>query len=192
MSKSPVIEVGGGGVSQGTNLLFNGDFSVNQRGGTRTPGIGVYGFDRWKGHASGLEQIVEGLGLLAGDVILSWVGGGVGSIDGGGAAASPVTGVAISETNLSVVVPSDATFVQLEYGDATTPFQYVNPREQLANCQRYYWQGVPPGASFDYLYATAGDNNMCFVNFSFPVTMRIQPIVAIVIAPPAAAVILLE
>jgi hypothetical protein len=76
--------------------------------------------------------------LFAGAVILSWEGGGTGSIDGGAAAVSPVTGVAIASTNLSVVVPATATNVQLAYGSTVSAFEYVMPAEQLVRCQRYY------------------------------------------------------
>lgn len=165
------------------NLLINGDFSVNQRAGTRTPGVGVYGFDRWQGHASGLEQIVEGLGISAGAITLSWSGGGTGSIDGGGATASPVSGTATAATNISVVVPDDATNVQLEFGDQATDFEYVHPSDQLARCERYYIEGLWGlcTAANQYSFGLSADTHV--FHYNFPVTMRTAPTIVEITAP---------
>ncbi|WP_157747737.1 DUF2793 domain-containing protein [Cohaesibacter sp. ES.047] len=122
------------------NWIINGGFTVNQRGGTRTPGVGVYGFDRWKGHAGGLEQVIAG--LPAGDYTLTFesASNGAGTI-GGTTAPSPiyVTGLAGGAT--SVVVPADATRVSVCSGDCRSmvdPFEDRNDLEELAMCQRYF------------------------------------------------------
>lgn len=126
--------VSGGPLAGFRNQIINGDFRINLRGGTRTPGVGVYGFDRWKGHADGLEQIIEA--LPAGEFTLSWTGGGNGTF-GGTTAVSPITEtVAGGET--SVVVPSDATDVQLEPGPVATPFELRPIGIELMLCERYY------------------------------------------------------
>uniref|UniRef100_A0AC34GCG2 Uncharacterized protein n=1 Tax=Panagrolaimus sp. ES5 TaxID=591445 RepID=A0AC34GCG2_9BILA len=49
------------GTKSSYNWIINGDFTINQRGGVKKPANGVYGFDRWKGHANGIEQIIEAL-----------------------------------------------------------------------------------------------------------------------------------
>jgi len=156
------------------NLIINGAFHVNQREGTRTPGVGVYGYDRWKGHASGLEQLVEQISLRDGTYTLSWVGGGTGSLDGGGAAASPITASVTADHDVSVVVPDDATDVQIEPGDEATSFEVRPIGEELALCQRYYWTlagSAPATMTHD---ASAGRGTMVW----FPVTMRVTPTVS--------------
>ena len=125
----------GGPLAGFRNQIINGDFRVNQRSGNRTPGVGVYGFDRWKGHAGGLEQVVEA--LPAEKFTLSWVGGGNGTF-GGTTAVSPITAT-VTPGNTSVVVPSNATNVQLEPGPVATPFEHRPIGTELALCQRYYY-----------------------------------------------------
>lgn len=119
------------------NKIINGDFVVNQRGGTRTPGVGVYGYDRWKGHANGLEQVIEA--LEPGQYTLTWGGGGNGTF-AGITGPSPLK-ASSSGGNAPVVVPSTATRVSLVPGDATTEADPFSPRhiqQELALCQRYY------------------------------------------------------
>lgn len=116
------------------NWIINGNFTVNQRGGTRTPGVGVYGFDRWKGHAQGLEQIVEA--LPAGEYTLSWSGGGSG-VFAGTTAASPITAT-VNAGDTSVVVPSNASLVQLEPGPVASPYEQKSIGTELALCERYF------------------------------------------------------
>jgi hypothetical protein len=125
------------------NLVINGDFSINQRGGTRTPGVGVYGYDRWQGHASGLEQVVEYTGP-AQSVTLSWTGGGTGSLNGTGG-SSPITEDVSAQTNFSCIVPDDATLVQCERGESDTPFAYLPAGDVLRQCQRYFEKSYEPG-----------------------------------------------
>lgn len=117
------------------NLLINGNFTINQRGGTLTPGIGVYGFDRWKGHASGIEQVVEN--VPTGALTLSWTGGGTGSIDGT-SGTSPLLVIPATQTNVSIVVPITSTLIQLEAGAIATDFEFRYTAEELALSQRYY------------------------------------------------------
>lgn len=122
------------------NWIINGDFSVNQRGAaSKSQSVGVYGYDRWRGHANGLEQIIEG--LPAGTYTLTFGGGGTGSVDGQPAKASPATFTVAIGGNISVVVPATATRVSLVQGDATAeadPFSPRHPQQELALCQRYY------------------------------------------------------
>lgn len=129
------------------NKIINGDltgtipgFPINQRNHATplTPGIGVYGYDRWKGHADGLEQICEG--LEAGEYTLTWTGGGNGRLDGGSLQPSPIKAT-VSAGNVSVVVPTTAGRVSLVKGDATAEDDPFSPRhiQQEKNlCQRYF------------------------------------------------------
>ena len=120
------------------NWVINGNFTVNQRGGTRTPGVGVYGFDRWKGHVGGLEQVVEA--LPAGQYTLSWKGGGSGTF-GGTTAASPITAT-VTAANQSVIVPAASTEVQLEAGPIPTAFEHRPVGLEYTLCERYFQSGI--------------------------------------------------
>lgn len=120
------------------NLIINGDFPVNQRdAATKAQSVGVYGYDRWKGHADGLEQVIES--LPADEYTLTWSGGGNGTF-GGTTAVSPIKATVIAG-NTSVIVPATATRVSLVEGDATgeaDPFTYRSDGEELWLCQRYF------------------------------------------------------
>lgn len=132
------------------NWIINGDFSINQRQGSRNPGIGVYGYDRWKGHADGLEQVVED--LPTGEYTLFWAGGGQGTF-AGTTGVSPIKGTTTAG-NVPVVVPSGATSVCLLAGDksaAANPFVARPEAVELQLCQRYYEKSynldVAPGTA---------------------------------------------
>lgn len=118
------------------NKIINGDFTINQRSGTKTPGVGVYGYDRWKGHASGLEQVIEA--LEAGDYTLSWDGGSSGTF-AGTTASSPFVATT-SAGDISVIVPATATQICLIAGDVTdsaNPFSSRPIASELELCRHY-------------------------------------------------------
>ncbi len=142
------------------NVLINGDFRVNQRGGTTTPGIGVYGYDRWKGSA-GLEQIVE-----AGNFAVSTEYTLSNDINTASQITSPASG------NWSIIVPASVTWVQLERGSVATPFEIRSIQQEIAMCQRYYWRGLP------LTNANWGGNSGWYhtIPCAFPVEMRSTPI----------------
>lgn len=156
----------GGPLAGLRNQIINGKFEINQRQGTRTPGVGVYGFDRWKGHANGLEQVVEG--LPAGEYTLSWTGGGTGTF-GGTTAVSPITAT-VPFGNTSVIVPQNATLVQLEPGPVVTPFEHRPMGLELHLCERYYYKAPD---SIWRLYQSGSSRVQA--NFWFPTTMRATP-----------------
>ena len=77
---------------------------------------------------------------------------------------------------------SGATFeitgVQLEVGDRATPFEHRSYGDELARCQRYYFQGTK--GSYPEAYHYYAMNNTAIVgNIAFPVTMRATPSVTI-------------
>lgn len=161
-----------------SNWIINGNFSVNQRGGTKTPGIGVYGYDRWKGHISGLEQVVEG--LPGGTYRLTWTGGGTGSVGAQTAVASP--GIfTVSAGNTSVVVPSNAGNVSLvpdALAGSGDPFRSRAAEIELSLCQRYckVWGGGAaeiPG--FGYWVSTT----QLFVMMPLAPNMRAAPSITV-------------
>ena len=68
------------------------------------------------------------------------------------------------------------TGVQMELGSESTPFEHRSFGEELAKCQRYYWQ-LSTGVHGNYpsWAATGYNTNQCNVNFTFPVPMRTVP-----------------
>lgn len=155
------------------NWIINGDFQINQRGGTRTPGVGVYGYDRWKGHANGLEQIVEA--LPAGEYTLAWTGGGTGTF-AGTTAAAPFKATTAGG-NVSVVVPSNANNVCLLRGDATqeaNPFVPRHPAQERMLCARYchvIGGATQEQGSFGYAFSSTQG----FYIIYLPTVMRTLP-----------------
>ena len=174
----------GGALGGFRNWIINGNFTVNQRSGTRTPGNGVYGFDRWKGHAQGLEQVVES--LPAGEYTLSWFGGGTGTF-GGTTAPSPITAT-VAEGNTSVVVPSTASLVQLEPGPVATPFEHRPVGTELTLCQRYFVRYSSPltGYRIGAGYMDSTTNGP--ITLSLPTALRDKPTVSFADLQVAAAV----
>lgn len=159
------------------NLIINGGFRINQRGAsTKSQSAGVYGYDRWKGHANGIEQVVEGAGVPSGKVTLSWLGGGTGYINGT-SGTTPLTVSVPSDTNISVVVPDTSDNVQLEIGDTATDFEYRPIGEELALCQRYYFV-TTSAVGFSGL-AAAVSGMRCSMTFLNPVEMRFTPVVSV-------------
>ena len=75
----------------------------------------------------------------------------------------------------SVVGTSGATFyitgVQLEVGSSATGFEYRQYQQELALCQRYYWNGT---VIFNASLSTYG-----YPSWNFPVQMRASPTIAI-------------
>lgn len=159
------------------NKIINGDFTINQRGAvTKAQAVGVYGYDRWKGHANGLEQIIEG--LPAGTYTLTFGGGGTGSVDGQTPAASPAVFTVGTGGDISVVVPSTATRVSLVEGDATAeddPFSPRHIQQELALCQRYYETG---GARLQINADSTARGQL--VPMSFAVLKRVVPTMSVV------------
>ena len=163
------------------NWIINGDFTINQRGGVKKPANGVYGFDRWKGHANGIEQIIET--LPAGEYTLTWSGGGTGSF-GGQTKVSPIKAV-VSGGNVSVVVPATATKVSVVSGDvALDPwFNCVRPSSiEYTMCLRYFETGrVGP----DGWYVNASGWDFGWLNM-FRITKRAAPTITFTPAYPIA------
>ena len=166
------------------NWIINGDFTINQRGGTRTPGIGVYGFDRWKGHIDGLEQVIEG--LPAGDYTLTFdsASNGTGTI-AGTTGSSPIYVTGLTAGDTSVVVPSDATRVSVCVGDCRAmadPFEERDLSTETLLCQRYCWQGLVPNA-IGVRYMSSSENYAEAGSLSFQTPMRTSPSASIVTTP---------
>ena len=71
----------------------------------------------------------------------------------------------------------DITGVQLEVGSVATPFEHRNYGDELARCQRYYFDATTGGTggnvSWPSLLISAGGNYIS--HCKFPVTMRTPP-----------------
>ena len=122
------------------NYIINGDKRVNQReyaDGVLTDG--EYGYDRWKGSDSdaNIEQVIEQQNITTGTYTISWIGGGTATVNGttGLASGDSLTITVIGY--VSVVVPKDATNIQLEEGSVATPFEQRPYGLELSLCQRY-------------------------------------------------------
>ena len=154
------------------NMLFNADFLLSEHGGgNRTPGVNVYGFNRWRGSVIGLRQTVEGASITSGNYTLSWGGGtGNGSLNGV-EAISPITTVLASDVDANAEIPSDATWARLEIGDDVSPHVRRDTGEDVVKCLRYhYW------ATYSHELAPTGSGHLeRFGSFSFPTGMRIIP-----------------
>ena len=70
------------------------------------------------------------------------------------------------------------TGVQLEVGDVATDFEHRSYGDELARCQRYYFeiQGSD-GTNLDYLYPMVYSNNTIEIIPTFPVPLRGSPTV---------------
>ena len=67
------------------------------------------------------------------------------------------------------------TGVQMEFGDAKTPFEYIPSEVQLARCQRYFFRS---GGNVAYELSGVGVatvNNRLTINVNHPVPMRAAP-----------------
>ncbi|HEX5211631.1 MAG TPA: hypothetical protein VFW22_07850 [Pseudolabrys sp.] len=149
------------GMRQNRNGIINGQFRVNQRAYVSGASLaaGAYGFDRWKAGASGamcsftftgartvvtittgsVVQIIESVNVEGGTYTLSWTGTALGSLNGGGFLASPVTAALPANTNARVEFSGGTlSDVQLELGSQATRFDRLTYSDEFAHCQRYY------------------------------------------------------
>jgi hypothetical protein len=143
------------------NRVINGNFWINQRGvsGTVSLSAGAYGHDRWKAGASGctytfatsggsvvltitagsLIQVIEGVNVPTGNVVLTWSGTAQGKIGAGSYGATGITGTGTAGTNLNVEFGTGTlTDVQLKAGTTVTPFVMRSVALETALCMRYF------------------------------------------------------
>lgn len=142
------------------NLLDNAGFFINQRGyvsGSATSAPNAYTLDRWRVVTSGqsiswtdsagvrtvtappggMEQVIEGLRIGAGDHVLSWSGTAVATVNGNpvvnGGIVSLAGGVnaTVRFSNGTVANP------QLQVGRIPTPFERRHPAIEMEICRRY-------------------------------------------------------
>jgi len=199
-----VIENGGIVSGIGKNKIINGNFAINQRGvsGTVTLAAGAYGHDRFKAGAAGctytfatlenittitisagsLIQVIEGLNLFSGNVVLSWEGTAQGKIGAGAYGNSGVTGTAVGGTDLAVEFNTGTlSLVQLETGSYKSAFEHRPYGMELSLCQRYYEQSVQGNIFTGRADAVSFTNAAATGNISneFKAVKRATPAVAV-------------
>lgn len=167
------------GVVSNKNILINPEVTrINQRafaGTWSALSVGDFGYDRWSVSSTGyISQKVESVNVQGGTYIISWTGGGTGSI-GGTAVSSGDTKVLTAATQYNVIVPNTATNVKLERGYVVTPFVSRSYGVELALCQRYYHE-------VSGMYTMCGAYGASYVISAktfFPVPMRVTPAMVI-------------
>ena len=109
-----------------------------------------------------------------------WIGLGVGSTASGAAGSWAGANYTSATGATSVVGTNGATFyitgVQLEKGSTATSFDYRPYGTELALCQRYFYQGVPPISG----YVDQSNGSYWGMTGSLPITMRSAPTVTLV------------
>jgi hypothetical protein len=75
----------------------------------------------------------------------------------------------------------EITGVQLEVGDTATPFEHRSYGDELARCQRYYYE-APDNNNFAFNGAVSGVNTI--MTFQFKQTMRATPSVTLSVGTP--------
>jgi hypothetical protein len=90
------------------------------------------------------------------------------------------------QTNLAAATNNywQITGVQLEIGPVATSFEFKSYGKELAECQRYYLSSESsglgsPGYEDWSGFLDSGYTGNCFVNYRFPVEMRIPPAITI-------------
>lgn len=176
-----------------TNYVDNSGFTVNQRNYSSGSALaaGSYGFDRWKGGASGctltftaspastvvtisagtLQQVVEGVNFFNSSYTLSWTGSATGRVNTGAYVASPITFTGAPNTNVTIEFQGGTLGqVMLQVGSQTTLWQPQPYPVDLARCQRFFY--VFGAAQFS---CWCGDGNVYQQVVLLPVTMRALP-----------------
>lgn len=200
MSTLNVASINSGPIGGMRNALINGNPTINQRGyvsGTATTGANQYTLDRWRvvvsgqalswtdnentrtvtAPAGGVEQVVEGINLISGSYVLSWVGTATATVNGAPVAnGSPVTLVGGVNTTVRF---SGGTFAlaQLEPGTRATPFERRSYGQELVLCQRYYYKILnDTGAAINPFVFQAFGPSAAFGKIAdLPVPMRATP-----------------
>ena len=195
-----ITDSGGSELLGRRNAIINGNFGVNQRGvsGTVSLSAGEYGHDRWKAGASGctytfsttegvttidisagsLIQVIEDVNLVTDTYVLSWEGTAQGKIGAGSYGDSGVTGSVTGGSNLSIEFGTGTVSrVQFERGNKPTPFEHRSYGEELALCQRYYWnkKSTLSGNWAAMGLVIASNSTRAFGAITCPVTMRTEP-----------------
>jgi len=169
---------------------------------------GEYGHDRWKAGAGGgdytftqlasstiitikagktLIQVIEDKNVVGGTYTLSWTGtaqarSGVDTATPDGAYAdSPLAITAQTAGTVMSVEFDDGTLgqVQLNSGSVALPFQPKSFAQELADCQRYYFNSKDGATQRPSSFGIGATTATIATNAHFPVSMRAVPTIVI-------------
>jgi hypothetical protein len=174
------------------NVIYNPEFTINQRGAASRTAATGYNFDRWYYDGTRLLQGVEGNNLRAGTYVLSWSGSSTAEFSLNTAAASgqgsesytavtnggTITIASVGSNNLWVRFSSDLTNltrVKLSPGTESSGFVARPYGTELALCQRYYYKLQSAGASSIFSSGRNSTTTIAQGAVFFPVAMRIAP-----------------
>tara|TARA_R110000823_G_scaffold312870_1_gene439953 strand:+ start:1212 stop:2306 length:1095 start_codon:yes stop_codon:yes gene_type:complete len=114
--------------------------------------------------------------------VLWWLGAGTNYTSGTATGSWAASTSANRAVGLNVNIADNTanewliTGVQLEVGEQATPFEHRSFGDELARCQRYYWQlSQSVHGSYPSWIATAYSTTQLNVQIPFPVTMRSIP-----------------
>lgn len=185
-----ISSINGSGLEN--NLLINPEFTVNQRGSaTPTTTSNAYNYDRWYYDGTYLYQGIEGNNLRATTYTLSWTGAMTASYSLNTGAASTQSGqswtsvangtnitiASVGSNNLWIRFSAQPTQPKLELGTSQTTFVPRLYGQELALCQRYYWQtsgGVGSSNGYDIVAIAENTTNVTFRG-QFPAPLRARP-----------------
>lgn len=171
------------------NYIINGNLNttiINQDGfGGGQPAAGVYGYDMWKGDTLGtrIEQVIVNSEVINESFVISWVGGtGTADVDGVTGLSSGDTFTLNTSGNFSVIIPTDATYVQLEKGTVATEFEPIDFGSELVKCMQFYEKSyeadVAPGTASAfggmYISSATGANSSPSGTEGFNSTVRFR------------------
>ena len=147
------------------NLVINANPIINQRAyasGAATVVANQYTLDRWRvvtsgqavswsdsvgvrtvtAPAGGMEQVIEGTGLIGGPHTLNWNGTATATVNGATVAKRGQV-VLQGGTNATLRLTGGSwDRVQLEMGPLATPFEFRPQAAETVLCQRYYENGT--------------------------------------------------
>ena len=192
MAGELVVSTINGAGFDGGNVVYNPEFTINQRGAASRTATTGYNFDRWYYDGTRLLQGIEGNNLHAGTYVISWEGSSTAAFSLNTAAAASqgsqsytsvtnggtITISSVGSNNLWIRFTSDLgnlTKVKVSPGTQASGFVARPYGTELALCQRYT---VVYGGDSAYdrismldVYGTAASNGVIYP----PVTMRATP-----------------
>jgi hypothetical protein len=193
MAGELVVSTINGAGFDGANVIYNPEFTINQRGAASRTAATGYNFDRWYYDGTRLLQGVEGNNLRAGTYVLSWSGSSTAEFSLNTAAASgqgsesytavtnggTITIASVGSNNLWVRFSSDLTNltrVKLSPGTEASGFVARPYGTELQLAMRYF---IKEASSQQYNAMLLGTSNTreYYMVVHMPVPMRASPTV---------------
>ena len=155
MAGEIIVSTINGAGFDGGNVVYNPEFTINQRGAASRIATTGYNFDRWYYDGTRLLQGIEGNNLRAGTYVISWEGSSTAAFSLNTAAAASqgsqsytsvtnggtITIASVGSNNLWIRFTSDLTNltkVKVSPGTQASGFVARPYGTELALCQRYY------------------------------------------------------